>query len=161
LESLRQWKLKNPLWNKQYKESHQDEIREYNQEYSAREDVKIGRAVRERKRQARKNGAEYPLTVKEWLWILEICGYTCLRCGAVANITQDHMIPLSRGGNHSADNVQPLCLSCNSSKYDTAIDYRSAWVRKLVEEYINGNRWRGLQLRGKAQQEYQAAQTQV
>ena len=40
----------------------------------------------------------------------------CIACGATEKITEDHIIPLARGGRHSIGNLQPLCRSCNGSK---------------------------------------------
>lgn len=31
-------------------------------------------------------------------------------------LTMDHVIPLSKGGEHSASNIVPACLSCNLKK---------------------------------------------
>ena len=44
---------------------------------------------------------------------------SCSYCGVVMetiNLTIDHVIPLSRGGKHSPDNLAFACRSCNSSK---------------------------------------------
>lgn len=40
----------------------------------------------------------------------------CVYCGAVENITIDHVIPLSRGGKHEPANLAPACVTCNCSK---------------------------------------------
>jgi 5-methylcytosine-specific restriction endonuclease McrA len=40
----------------------------------------------------------------------------CEYCGALDNITIDHIVPLSRGGRHEANNLTSACFSCNSSK---------------------------------------------
>ena len=65
------------------------------------------------------------ITEKEWRHILEKHGYKCLRCGRTdVKLTMDHVVPVSLGGAHSIDNVQPLCGSCNSSKQAQHIDYR-------------------------------------
>ncbi len=40
-------------------------------------------------------------------------------------LTPDHIIPLSQKGPNTIDNIQPLCLNCNSSKGTKTIDYRA------------------------------------
>lgn len=63
------------------------------------------------------------LTKSEWDTILESYKYSCGYCGdQYARITIDHAIPLSRGGLHSAENIVPCCLSCNSTKSDKTVD---------------------------------------
>jgi 5-methylcytosine-specific restriction endonuclease McrA len=67
---------------------------------------------------ARKYGAPISdLTASQWREILAAYGYRCVYCDRkMTRLTKDHIIPLSKGGNHSADNVVPACRSCNSSK---------------------------------------------
>jgi 5-methylcytosine-specific restriction endonuclease McrA len=40
----------------------------------------------------------------------------CVVCGSSEKIEVDHILPLSRGGAHSINNLQPLCRFCNASK---------------------------------------------
>lgn len=40
----------------------------------------------------------------------------CVNCGATDNIHADHIVPIARGGQHSEENLQPLCRDCNLSK---------------------------------------------
>lgn len=48
-------------------------------------------------------------------------GYSCQYCGAAAeNI--DHVIPRSRGGTHTWDNVVASCQPCNSAKEDRLLN---------------------------------------
>lgn len=56
------------------------------------------------------------LTSTEWLAILAEANGHCTYCDKEALLTLDHVIPLSRGGKHSKDNVVPACQRCNSSK---------------------------------------------
>jgi 5-methylcytosine-specific restriction endonuclease McrA len=64
------------------------------------------------------------LTAEEWLQILDQHGHQCLACGIDGPLTIDHIVPVSKGGPNMADNVQPLCGPCNSSKGTNTIDYR-------------------------------------
>ena len=42
---------------------------------------------------------------------------TCSYCGKTGG-TIDHIVPLSKGGDHHWSNLLPCCRSCNSSKRD-------------------------------------------
>jgi 5-methylcytosine-specific restriction endonuclease McrA len=43
-------------------------------------------------------------------------GYRCSYCSKLENLTIDHIIPTSRGGQNTWDNLTTSCLSCNSKK---------------------------------------------
>jgi 5-methylcytosine-specific restriction endonuclease McrA len=45
-------------------------------------------------------------------------GYRCQYCGTSKNLTIDHVMPRSKGGAHSWDNVVIACESCNGQKGD-------------------------------------------
>ncbi|NES99281.1 MAG: HNH endonuclease [Sphaerospermopsis sp. SIO1G2] len=44
--------------------------------------------------------------------------HSCQYCGTHKNLTLDHVIPRSKGGSHSWDNVVTACSRCNSLKGD-------------------------------------------
>jgi hypothetical protein len=52
------------------------------------------------------------------LALIERDGYFCTQCGSQTDLTIDHIVPLSKGGTDTLDNLQFLCRSCNSSKND-------------------------------------------
>jgi len=60
----------------------------------------------------------FKITVKE---LSKINNSPCSFCSAPAPSDADHIIPLSRGGNHGIGNLQPLCDNCNSTKYNKTI----------------------------------------
>lgn len=64
------------------------------------------------KRRALKRGAEAPLTAAEWAAILDRYEGRCYVCAAPAE-ELEHVVPLSRGGSHSFENVRPSCRECN------------------------------------------------
>lgn len=42
----------------------------------------------------------------------------CVRCGGKENIQFDHIIPISKGGSSTVENIELLCQSCNIEKLD-------------------------------------------
>lgn len=71
------------------------------------------------------------LTSTEWLAILAEANGHCAYCGKEASLTLDHVIPLSKGGKHSKDNVVPACAHCNSSKGNKTLE---EWNRKRLTQ---------------------------
>ena len=79
------------------------------------------------KKRARKLQAEGSFSADEWLELKREYNYSCLCCGRREPdicLTVDRVIPLVKGGTNRIDNIQPLCVSCNSKKHSKSIDYR-------------------------------------
>ena len=66
------------------------------------------------------------------------CGRDCPR----AVLTRDHVVPLSKGGRDTWENVVSACFHCNSRKGDRtpqqahmpllAVPYRPSWIEHLI-----------------------------
>jgi 5-methylcytosine-specific restriction endonuclease McrA len=50
--------------------------------------------------------------------VLKRDNHTCQYCGSTKHLTLDHVIPRSKGGQHTWDNVVTACSKCNSIKSD-------------------------------------------
>jgi 5-methylcytosine-specific restriction endonuclease McrA len=79
------------------------------------------------KRRARDKSVVNPVTAEAWKIVLAKFDHRCAYCGrGDMSLTRDHVVPLSRGGTHDAENIVPACKPCNSSK---ATKLPSEWVR--------------------------------
>jgi 5-methylcytosine-specific restriction endonuclease McrA len=79
---------------------------------------------KQRKIRKRMNGGSH--TQGEWETLKAQYNFTCPACKKeepTIKLTRDHIIPLSKGGSHNIENIQPLCFSCNSRKNTKTIKY--------------------------------------
>ncbi len=83
-----------------------------------------------RRTQKRDNGGG-GVTHAEWQTILRRYNHRCGYCGDTEQITMDHVMPLSKGGQHDVANVAPACRPCNARKH-TATN----WVPRVFLEDV-------------------------
>ena len=57
-------------------------------------------------------------------------GYECQYCGAASHLTMDHVIPRSRGGGSSWDNVVTSCAPCNLRKGNRLLRHSGLALRR-------------------------------
>jgi len=79
------------------------------------------------RRRAREMQAEGSHTLEQWEALKRVYGFMCSCCKKQEpeiKLSEDHIIPLSRGGTDYITNIQPLCCSCNSRKSVKIVDYR-------------------------------------
>ena len=100
-----------------YYEGHKGEHRERNRQWRRKNPEKLKANIK--KRRALKAGAvEAKLTAAQWRAIQEAFDYRCAYCGCrPKKLTQDHVVPLCKGGSHTVDNVVPACGRCNCKKW--------------------------------------------
>ncbi len=85
------------------------------------------RARAARRRARRVAAADNDLTRDEWLALLEAWG-GCAYCGVSTTALQkDCVLPISRGGRYTVENVVPACRSCNASKSNDEV---TGWLRR-------------------------------
>lgn len=72
------------------------------------------------RRRARKHHAPInDFTAQQWKILQETQQHRCAYCGKRCKdkLTQDHITPLSKGGNHTLSNIIGACHNCNSKKH--------------------------------------------
>lgn len=114
------WLEANPEKANAWARAHPGRVRELQRSWLEANRVKVTQRVRARHYRYDQGD----LTQDQWDEIVREVNGKCLACGA-DKVTLDHIVPLSRGGQHTASNVQPLCGPCNKRKFTKTIDYRS------------------------------------
>lgn len=143
LEYMKQWKDRNKEHCKEYRKKCYKRCKECDKKWYQENRERIlkrmrlyfktekGKATAQRgdsKRRARINNIHNTLTAKEWIDILEEHKYKCAYCGKEFNLfdkpEKDHVVPLSKGGHNTKENVVPACKSCNLGKHNKIIKIR-------------------------------------
>ncbi|HET8987420.1 MAG TPA: HNH endonuclease [Humibacillus sp.] len=69
----------------------------------------------------------HDLTDAQWTTLQAVWG-GCAYCGATdVPLQRDCVLPISRGGRYTMDNVVPACRSCNASKCNAEV---TGWLRR-------------------------------
>ena len=76
------------------------------------------KSLRAQRRAQKKGALVNDLTHAQWLAMQDAQDHCCHYCGkrCKGHLTQDHIIPLSKGGSHTLHNVIGACIGCNSKK---------------------------------------------
>ncbi|QYG95322.1 HNH endonuclease [Iamia sp. SCSIO 61187] len=70
---------------------------------------------------------DHDLTAEQWAGLRAAWG-GCAYCGATdIPLQRDCVLPISRGGRYTVDNVVPACGSCNASKGNLEA---TTWLRR-------------------------------
>jgi 5-methylcytosine-specific restriction endonuclease McrA len=85
------------------------------------------RARATRKRRRRIAQLEHDLSDAQWSSLQAAWG-GCAYCGATDRpLQRDCVLPISRGGRYTLDNIVPACAGCNASKCNAEV---TGWLRR-------------------------------
>lgn len=70
--------------------------------------------------------ADNDLTPEDWGLLVQLWG-ACAYCGGEGPFQKDCVLPISRGGRYTRENVVPACRSCNASKCNSEV---TGWMRR-------------------------------
>lgn len=122
-EKYRQYRMKYPdkikAAQKKFKEK---DIDKFHEKYNVYAQI----------RRARIRELPSNYTNEQWVETKQYFSNTCCYCGEEKELTQDHFIPLSRGGGYTKENIVPACGICNSRKLDSLFEN---WYPKQDDIY--------------------------
>lgn len=91
------------------------EVKEYQKYYRKTSDGKMAKRISNEKRRAQKAATEIE-DVSDHIKYLFTFQDFCWYCNAQHDLQIEHMIPLSRNGTHTKDNLVLACKKCNTTK---------------------------------------------
>lgn len=106
----------NILRSKEYQKRNKEKVKDRQRKYNLRESTKKKWVIYSQHRRNLKKNLRSDLSNSKWVIIQNAFDNKCAYCGKEEKLTQDHFIPLSKGGEYSHDNIIPACMRCNSSK---------------------------------------------
>jgi len=123
---MKQWQKDNPEKckesSKKYRLDHPKSCKQYLKQYRQTTEGKATTQRGHSKRRAQGEKIINTLTAQEWVDILKQYKFRCAYCRKEFTLfdreTKDHVIPISKGGDNTKENIVPACRSCNSKKYN-------------------------------------------
>src|SRR6266568_3432226 len=113
-QERREHRLQN---GRSYRLANHETIRHRESAYQ-REHPDVARGASKRRRARLLHAPVNDFTEPQWQAMKAHYGHRCVYCGRkMQRLTQDHILPLSKGGSHTQSNIVPACQRCNSRKH--------------------------------------------
>lgn len=110
---------------RRYRANHPDRTKESSKRFrDANPEVMALKAMK--RRAIKHQNGVYRISTKE---LIILYRSKCFYCSSIENIEADHIIPISRGGQHSIGNLAPACRKCNASKGSKTVTEWNKWKR--------------------------------
>jgi len=131
IANSQKWAANNPARRKQieskYRSNHRKEVAERSESWRLLHPEKPRLYKLKRRAKLETNGI-FEITNKD---IKRLYGSFCYYCGSNERIEADHIIPISKGGQHKIGNLLPACRFCNASK---GYRFISEWKLAKLQE---------------------------
>ena len=122
----KKWYEEHEGYSKEYRDRQKKYCKEYKKEYRRTENGKAANQRGHFKRRAREKEIINTLTFDEWLEILNKYSWKCAYCEIEFDLfnrpERDHVIPISKGGHNTKENIVPACRSCNAKKHNKILE---------------------------------------
>jgi 5-methylcytosine-specific restriction endonuclease McrA len=123
-------KTERDIYQLKRRREHLLEVRAAEKRYKRSEKGKfVAINCNHKRRTQERNGSG--ITNRQWNELLRSYYFRCAYCGIQGNMTVDHVVPLSKGGEHSIENIVPACIECNKRK-GARLDWKPKIYKKVV-----------------------------
>ena len=93
-----------------------------------------------KRRKAQQRGSTTLMLSPDQLWRRWIdFDHRCAYCDADGDLQVEHVIPISKGGEHHLGNIVPACQRCNYSKRSAPVE---KWYR--AQPFFSEARWQAI-----------------
>ena len=132
------WRL-HPLDRDEY--IRQFKLRQYRWRYMTDKSFRLYHRSKSKRRKAQQRGSTALMLSPDQLWRRWVqFDHCCAYCGVHGDLHMEHVIPISKGGEHHLGNIVPACQRCNYSKATSEVQ---AWYRS--QPFFDETRWHHIQ----------------
>jgi 5-methylcytosine-specific restriction endonuclease McrA len=131
-------------------QQHPADYRQYNRErskhnfrwrYMSDPSFRLYHRSKARERKAKEHGSTSLKLSADQLWRRWVqFNHCCAYCGVIGDLHIEHVIPISKGGEHHLGNIVPACQRCNFSKHTREVQ---TWYRS--QPFFDETRWHHIQ----------------
>lgn len=119
----------------------QRSLRQHHWRYMTDHSFRLYHRSKSKHRKAKQRGSTALMLTPDQLWRRWVeFGHTCAYCGADGDLHIEHVIPISKGGEHHLGNIVPACQRCNYSKRSAPVE---EWYR--AQPFFTEERWQAIQ----------------
>lgn len=116
-------------------------LRNHHWRYMTDESFRLYNRSKSRRRKAQQRGSTALMLSPDQLWRRWVqFSHTCAYCGVGGDLHVEHVIPISKGGEHHLGNIVPACQRCNFSKGKADAEQ---WYR--AQPWFSEARWHKIQ----------------
>lgn len=136
-QQLKHWQL-NPTDRVEYLRQYAK--RQGQWRYMTDPSYRLYHRSKSKRRKAQERGSRTVILSPDQLWRRWVeFGHQCAYCGANGDLQVEHVIPISKGGEHHLGNIVPACQRCNFSKGKAQAE---SWFR--AQHFFEEERWQYL-----------------
>lgn len=133
-QQLEHWR-QHPLHRNEY--LRQLKLRQYHWRYMTDESFRLYHRSKSKRRKAQQRGSTALMLSPDQLWRRWVqFDHCCAYCGTKGDLHMEHVIPISKGGEHHLGNIVPACQDCNYSKGRSEVE---AWYGS--QPFFDQTRW--------------------